>query len=231
MTEAVNLTKPTTRKRAAPKKAAEAKRDFKPPAGSRPVEAREKLGFEIMDSVSGFKGIAIARIEMPGGNIQYAIGPQSADAATLPQGHFIDYHCLLWVGPGVSDRTPPEDATVTLKAGDKVRDRFSGFKGTLADKTTFMNGCVYFTAERTSRRLGVVDAVRESHLRWELYRPWWQRLLAALTPKWATPAPVKVAIAAAPVVAPEPVAKPKQVKPASRPPGGPSSALAPLNRL
>ncbi|MDR1347825.1 MAG: hypothetical protein LBJ63_05255 [Prevotellaceae bacterium] len=59
-----------------------------------------KLGQKVRDMVTGFEGIAIARIEYLNGCIQYCVKPQS-QKGEMPESEYIDHQQLEVVGDGV----------------------------------------------------------------------------------------------------------------------------------
>jgi hypothetical protein len=59
-----------------------------------------KLGQKVRDMVTGFEGIAVARIEYLNGCIQYCVKPKSQNGE-MPEGQYIDHQQLEVVGNGV----------------------------------------------------------------------------------------------------------------------------------
>jgi len=59
------------------------------------------LGKTLRDTVSGFEGVAVARVEYLNGCIQYCIQPPAKDGR-LPDGVYLDEHQLVEIGEGVS---------------------------------------------------------------------------------------------------------------------------------
>ena len=57
------------------------------------------LGKKVKDKVTGFKGIATARVEFIGGCIQYCVKPKSQDNK-MPEGVYVDVEQLEVVGDG-----------------------------------------------------------------------------------------------------------------------------------
>lgn len=110
-----------------------------------------KLGMTLRDTLTGFTGIAAARVEMLDGNIQLAIQPYvGADTKTgeMPGGMNIDIHTLEYVSDGISDRaTTPNKYTIAV--GDKVRDTVTGIEGIAIDRIVYLNGCVYYNVQQT----------------------------------------------------------------------------------
>lgn len=113
-----------------------------------------KMGFEMIEAVSKFRGKVIARNEQLAGNIQFGLQPEVKGEA-MPDAHYFDWHCLGIVGPGISARlaTP---ATSGLRLGEAVKDVLSGFSGLITERITFQNGCIFFVVQPKM--------------------PWWRRL-------------------------------------------------------
>jgi hypothetical protein len=68
------------------------------------------LGQELRDIVSGFKGIAIARVEYLNGCVQYGLKPKAAKGKeeTMPEAQYIDIQQLVVVGEGIlKTKKPP----------------------------------------------------------------------------------------------------------------------------
>lgn len=103
-----------------------------------------KLGSEVVDSTTGFKGIAVHRIEQLNGNIQYAVQAKCPEGSTdrYPDAIQLDYHLLDVVGPGVSDRTTPVTETTVFELGTELEDKVTGMRGIATERGTYMNGCI-----------------------------------------------------------------------------------------
>lgn len=61
-----------------------------------------ELGWQVRDLVTGFTGIAVARVEYLNGCVQYCVKPQAGEDGKMPEGEYIDAGQLEIVGPGVS---------------------------------------------------------------------------------------------------------------------------------
>lgn len=120
-----------------------------------------KLGSKVQDQITGFKGIAIQRLDQLNGNTQIAIQPESEDGRTYPEAMFIDHHTIVAIGDGVSKKQidPPE---VNIKLGQKVRDKASGFTGIAIQKATYINGCVSFAVIPPVRKESLLDNVPDA---------------------------------------------------------------------
>lgn len=53
------------------------------------------LGSKVRDKVTGFEGIAIAKVEYLNGCIQYCIKPRAQEDGKMPVGEYIDISQLL----------------------------------------------------------------------------------------------------------------------------------------
>lgn len=102
-----------------------------------------KLGVEVRDRVSQFKGVVTQKIEQISGNVMYSVQPVSKKGE-YPDAYDIDGHLLEVIGVGVSKLLPEVDDSVTIKLGEAVQDVVTGFKGMAVSKVTFQNGCVHF---------------------------------------------------------------------------------------
>lgn len=65
-----------------------------------------KLGDTLKCKLTGFKGIAVIRVEYLNGNIQFALLPKS-DGKTYPDSKYIDSCNLEFIDNGVTDRIIP----------------------------------------------------------------------------------------------------------------------------
>jgi hypothetical protein len=192
-----------------------------------PFTTETRLGVLARDIVTGFEGIVSAKIEMLTGNVQYAIQPKGK-ADTMVDARGMDFHLLEEIGPGVADKLPAIDATVTIKVGEKVRDTVSGLVGVTIDKTTFQNGCVYFNVQPHAARSKLTGELPGSilvqHGRLRVYRSLWERIVAFFTISISVKSFTTV-VRANLKTPPEPAPKPLP-KPARRPPGGPSRSMS-----
>ena len=60
-----------------------------------------KLGQHVTDMVTGFNGIATARVKYLNGCIQYCVKPQASETGKMPDGEYIDHNQLRVTGEGV----------------------------------------------------------------------------------------------------------------------------------
>ena len=60
-----------------------------------------KLGSKLRDLVTGFEGVAIARVEYLNGCIQYCLVPNVGEDGKMPSGEYIDLGQLEYVKNGV----------------------------------------------------------------------------------------------------------------------------------
>lgn len=122
-----------------------------------------KLGTLCRDRLSGYVGVACQRVDYIGGMTQFALQPRGTDFkdGKYPDAYNIDEPQIEAVDlkkvklPGYEGWTPleitePEDFGIRL--GSQVEDVVSGFKGHTVSKTTFINGCVYFTVEAKANK-------------------------------------------------------------------------------
>jgi hypothetical protein len=189
-----------------------------PPKGV-PMTSEGRLGVMARDVVTGLEGIVACKTEMLNGNVQLGIQPKGK-GDKIEEAHFIDWHTLEVIGEGIADKVPPIDRSPTIKLGQRVFDRVSGMTGIAVERTTFLNGCVYFAVQgpyRKEQLLGdLSQPVRFPHQRLESYRTLGE-LIAALL-RALLPAPQARQEPALPAPREEPIARPAY----QRPPGGPS---------
>jgi hypothetical protein len=195
-----------------------------------PLDRGSKLGLLVRDPVTGLEGTCHIRVEMLSGNVQFGVQPKG-DGETLKEAHSLDYHLLEVIGEGVSARVPPEDDTVTLKLGQRVRDRISGQVGIAVEKATFQNGCVYFSVQP---RKGLIDIANEipksnflAHQRLRPAPTFGERLSGLFGPRKAT-RPGRVLPKSATVIA-MPAPPKADPAPERRPTGGPSRSVKSMN--
>lgn len=103
-----------------------------------------RIGNDVIDTVSKLTGTITGRADMLHGNTQFAITP-AGEGDKMPEGHFIDWHCIGIIGDGCADRMPKIDESVKVLLGETVRDKVTGYTGTIVERIIFQNGCVYFS--------------------------------------------------------------------------------------
>lgn len=101
-----------------------------------------KIGQQMRDKISGFAGIATTETEFMTGNIQFSLTPPASSIFGRECQSF-DVHQLEYAGVGTDVIDAPDDTGIKL--GEKVKDIVSGVEGIATLKTTFINGCVYYT--------------------------------------------------------------------------------------
>jgi len=100
-----------------------------------------KLGQQMRDKVSGFAGIATTETEFMTGNVQFSLQPPAGGIFGAAAQSF-DVHQLEYAGVGTNVVQAPADTGIEL--GFKVKDIVSGVSGIATQKTTFLNGCIYY---------------------------------------------------------------------------------------
>jgi hypothetical protein len=119
------------------------------------------LGSEVIDVVSGVKGLAVSMAEHISGNVQYAVQPKSEDGKSMLDAWNIDFQSLEVTGPGLSIRAKtPRVATIPL--GVKVRDTASLFVGTTITKVTYMNGCVSYGVVPEMEKKALINSIPDT---------------------------------------------------------------------
>lgn len=66
-----------------------------------------KLGNKVRDKVTGFTGIATAKIEYINGCIQYCVKPKVAKDNTMSEGEYIDIDELEVIRGGIKIKSTP----------------------------------------------------------------------------------------------------------------------------
>ena len=103
------------------------------------------LGSVCSDKATGYTGTVCSKTEMLNGNVQYSvIPPAKKDSTDYPAGISLDGAQLEVVEAGVSEIAGKPNL-VALQIGEKAKDIITGMSGIVFSKTTFLNGCVYFT--------------------------------------------------------------------------------------
>lgn len=63
-----------------------------------------ELGQKVRDTVTGFEGIAVSRLEYLNGCVQYLVKPKVGDDGKLPEGEWIDAQQVEVVDGGIFGR-------------------------------------------------------------------------------------------------------------------------------
>lgn len=66
-----------------------------------------RLGEEVKDCITGFKGIATSRVEYLNGCIQYCIKPKMSKDGKMDEGQYIDQEQIIVIGKGVTTKSKP----------------------------------------------------------------------------------------------------------------------------
>lgn len=61
-----------------------------------------RLGEEVRCTVTGFKGIAVSRIEYLNGCVQYCVRPKAGDDGKMPEAEYLDQQQLEVIGKGIN---------------------------------------------------------------------------------------------------------------------------------
>jgi len=81
-----------------------------------------KLGQKVKDKVTGFTGIAIAKIEYLNGCIQFCVKPKiKAKDNKMSEGQYIDVEQLEVVGEGIRVESKPTGGVMGDTPGDSYR--------------------------------------------------------------------------------------------------------------
>lgn len=103
---------------------------------------KQDLGREVVDLVTGLKGIVTSWHENLGGIEQAGVtGEATGDKPGEIQCYDIVQLDVVAGGRVVPKVDAPKDRPFNL--GDEVREVITGFKGKIIEFTTFLNGCCY----------------------------------------------------------------------------------------
>ena len=100
-----------------------------------------EIGDEVLDSISGFKGVITARTEYLYGTINYHVKPmelkdnkpQEEESIEEPQVQLLTKNKLKVEG----------DFEPRFNLGDVVRDSLTSYKGTVVARVYYINGCIH----------------------------------------------------------------------------------------
>jgi hypothetical protein len=76
---------------------------------------RFELGVKLRDKVSGFEGIAIARVEHLNGCTQYGISGKVGDDGKMPESYYIDHTQLEQIDTGIKVKDTADTGGATTK--------------------------------------------------------------------------------------------------------------------
>lgn len=123
------------------------------------------LGDEVRDKLTGFQGVICAIYEPIDSAKRYAVHPRTLKDNQLQKGIYLDGVSLKLVKAGALKPTKP--AKPTLKLGDKVTDKITGFAGVLTGVTHSHNGCRlwHVTREKLLKGRQVTEEIMEPRLK------------------------------------------------------------------
>lgn len=110
------------------------------------MERDLKLGHPYRDSLSGLVGRLTSRHDMLDGATQYGIQPFSEDGKEVKEGKVLDWHTLV----AIEDASiPPVTCIDSFKDGIELGDTVCDIiqprnQGVVVERSTFLNGCVYY---------------------------------------------------------------------------------------
>jgi len=127
-----------------------------------------RLGNLVKDLVTKFIGYTVLKAELLSGTIQWGIQPEvEAGSKEIPKAMFIDEFMLEVLEQGFADNLPAIDNRVTIKLGEKVKDKVTGATGIATEKVTFQNGCVQFAIITGLNKDGEQSVLQIDHKRLE----------------------------------------------------------------
>lgn len=116
-----------------------------------------KLGSSVKDVTSGFSGIAVSRVEYLSGTVQYCV-----TAAMDDKGHckhdYVDEQAIDVIGEGIQHRVTPPSEEDTIKLGERLRCKITGFEGVATLRSTNFNGCIQYALQGKAKDGVVPDA-------------------------------------------------------------------------
>lgn len=128
------------------------------------------MGCKARDRTSGFEGLVVAKSYTMDGTIRYGLQPKvtEKEPATHPDAMNIDGDLLEYVEGGISHLARPVTDLVTIQPGEEVQDRITKIKGTVLEKTEFLNGCVFLYMQGAANKDGSIPkAIGGSHYRFK----------------------------------------------------------------
>lgn len=98
-----------------------------------------KLGQEVRDKITGFKGIVAYITEVRDGCDRASVQPPVDKDGKIPEGWDIDVPVLEVIRQVIPE---PERTAPIINIDDKVRDPITGYEGIVINRTRHLNGCV-----------------------------------------------------------------------------------------
>lgn len=122
------------------------------------------LGNTCREITTDIEGVAVSKTEYMTGNVQFVLQqkPKADGAFIEPVGY--DAHQLDYVNAGIAARVTAAPTDTGIVLGQKVRDLVTDFAGIAVRKTTFMNGCIYYTVQG---KIDDKDVAREDFLEYK----------------------------------------------------------------
>lgn len=113
------------------------------------------LGKTCKDVITGATGICNAILLQFNGNIMVGIMPAIAGDSTQ-EAKYHDVNTVDIIDNGISDRVVQPNSGGDFTLGAKVKDRVSGFKGTITSASWFVSGCIQFSvvSDKTDKDTG-----------------------------------------------------------------------------
>ena len=102
---------------------------------------KPKLSAKLRDTLTGYEGVAVARLEYLSGAVQFCVVKKVGEDGVSPKGSYIDVQRLEEVeGPTID--VPKTPAPFDL--GDRLRDKITGLEGIATAKVNYVNGCLHY---------------------------------------------------------------------------------------
>lgn len=103
-----------------------------------------KLGQEIRDKVTGFKGTAIAEVEYLFGCNQFAVSPKMNENGDIKDAEFFDAGRLEILSEGVYTEEGIPTWETDVKLGNEATDIVTGFSGVITGRVRYFFGTIRY---------------------------------------------------------------------------------------
>lgn len=105
---------------------------------------RFNLGDKLRDRITGFEGIAAARLTYISGTVQYTLQPDKLDSGKVMDQAAFDWQRLEFVTAGPPGVRHEFAGLPKFEMGDRVADIVTDLKGLVTSCAEFIDGCVHY---------------------------------------------------------------------------------------